>query len=93
MPVVAIVLALTLGAALALGLRERRRHSAAESRLRSLLSQSEARSRSLFENLAIGIYRTTPEGRVLLANTALVRMSGYVSPLELYARNLESRGF
>jgi PAS domain S-box-containing protein len=93
MPVVAIVLALALGAALALGVRARRRYCISERRFRSLLEQSEASSRSLFENLAIGIYRTTPEGGILLANTALLRMLGYGTFRELCARNLEAGDF
>ncbi|MGQ9583247.1 MAG: PAS domain S-box protein [Thermoplasmatota archaeon] len=45
--------------------------------------------RDLVENLPIGIYRTTPDGRILLANSALVRMLGFSSFSELAARNLE----
>lgn len=41
------------------------------------LRQSEANYRSLFENVPDGIYRTTPDGRILSANPALVRMFGY----------------
>ncbi len=49
--------------------------------------------RELFEDSPIGIYRTTPEGRIELANPALLRMLGYDSLEELAARNLESEGF
>jgi PAS domain S-box-containing protein len=45
--------------------------------------------RDLFENALIGIYRTTPEGRILMANPALVRMLGYPSFEELARQNLE----
>ncbi|MFH1732834.1 MAG: PAS domain S-box protein, partial [Planctomycetota bacterium] len=41
------------------------------------LRQSEERMRSIFENALVGIYRTTPAGRILLANPALVRMLGF----------------
>jgi diguanylate cyclase (GGDEF)-like protein/PAS domain S-box-containing protein len=41
------------------------------------LRQSEASYRSLFENIPDGIYRTTPDGQILSANPALVRMFGY----------------
>ncbi len=46
-----------------------------------------------FTNSTIGIYRSTPEGRVLVANPALVTMLGYDSEEELLAINLESKGF
>ena len=43
----------------------------------NLLKESEERYRSIFENSSLGIYRTTPEGRILLANPALINMLGY----------------
>jgi len=49
--------------------------------------------RALVENSALGIYRTTPDGRILLANPALVRMLGYSSFAELSGRNLGVDGF
>jgi len=57
------------------------------------LRESEERFRTLFENSTIGIYRTTPDGRILLANSTLVRMLGYSSYEELKRRNLEAEGF
>jgi len=54
---------------------------------------SEAQHRSLFENAALGIYQTTPDGRILAANPALVRMLGYDSVEELAERNLEQEGY
>ena len=65
---------------------ERRRTSEA-------LRESEERFRSLFENTAIGVYRTTPDGRLLLANPAVVRMLGYSSFGEIAQRNLEEEGY
>ena len=53
------------------------------------LQTSEARFRSLYENSRIGMYRTTPDGRILMANPALVNMLGYASFEELEKRNLE----
>jgi PAS domain S-box-containing protein len=55
--------------------------------------ESEERFRSLVENLTVGIYRTTPQGRILMANLTLVRMLGYENFEELAARNLEEQGF
>ena len=45
--------------------------------------------RRLFENIPVGIYRTTPDGRILMANPALVQMLGYSSFDELASQNLE----
>jgi PAS domain S-box-containing protein len=44
---------------------------------------SEENYRSIFENAIEGIFRTTPAGRVILANTTFARMYGYDSPEEL----------
>ena len=52
------------------------------------LRESEERFRGLFESATIGMYRTTPDGRILMANPALVRMLGYQSFEELAQRNL-----
>jgi PAS domain S-box-containing protein len=49
--------------------------------------ESEVRFAELFESLREGIFFTTPEGQVLDANPALVRMLGYDSKQELQARN------
>ncbi len=49
-------------------------------RLDAALQASETRYRSLFDHIPVGMYRTTPEGRVLLANAALARMIGARSP-------------
>ena len=53
------------------------------------LRESEERFRSLFENTTIGIYRTTPDGRILMANPAVVKMLEYQSFDELAKVNLE----
>jgi PAS domain S-box-containing protein len=57
------------------------------------LTESEANYRQIFDGVAEGIYRSTPEGRVLLANPALARMLGYDSTKELMKRNIESEGY
>ena len=41
------------------------------------LRESEERYRSLFERVPVGLYRTTPEGRVLEANPAILEMLDY----------------
>jgi PAS domain S-box-containing protein len=57
------------------------------------LRTSEERYRLLFERAPIGIYRTTPDGRILMANPALIRMMGYSSFYELSLRNLDAESF
>ncbi len=57
------------------------------------LRDSERRFRTLYENSVIGLYRTTADGRVLLANPTLVKMLGYSSFEELQAKNLETEPF
>ncbi|MDZ7370505.1 MAG: PAS domain S-box protein [candidate division KSB1 bacterium] len=64
-----------------------------ERRTREELRESEERFRTIYENTVIGIYRTTPDGRILMANPALVRMLGYDSFEELAQRNLNEEGF
>ena len=54
---------------------------------------SKEQYRTLFENSQIGIYRTTPDGRILLSNPALIQMLGYSSYEELAGRDLEREGF
>ncbi|NIP23132.1 MAG: PAS domain S-box protein [Phycisphaerae bacterium] len=64
-----------------------------QKRMEEALRRSEKRFRDIFENTAVGIYRTTPDGRVLMANPALVNMLGYSSFEELSRRDLEEEGF
>ena len=45
-------------------------------RLDAALRASEERYRSLFDHVPAGMYRTAPDGRILLANTALARLIG-----------------
>ena len=54
------------------------------------LRQSEERYRNLFENVPTGIYRTTPDGRFLMANPALTGMLGYSSFEDLSKRDLNA---
>ena len=57
------------------------------------LHNSEERFRLLYENAKIGLYRTTPDGTIVLANKALVSMLGYQSFDELARRNIDKDGF
>ena len=62
-------------------------------RAEEALCESEARYRNLFEQSPLGIYRTTPEGKILAANAALLRAIGYASLDELAARDLNVDGY
>ncbi|MCK9244471.1 MAG: PAS domain S-box protein, partial [Candidatus Marinimicrobia bacterium] len=57
------------------------------------LEDSESRYKSIFENMTIGLYRTTPDGIILMANPALLKMLGYDSLEEMAKRNLEKEGY
>ncbi len=52
------------------------------------LRRSEAGFRSLVHNAPYGILRTKPDGRIVQANPAMVRMLGYVSEKEMLALNM-----
>lgn len=58
-----------------------------------LLSTKEDLISSIYENTPIGFYRTSPDGRILDANPAMVRMLGYASFEELASVNLESSDY
>jgi PAS domain S-box-containing protein len=62
-------------------------------RAHEALLESEERFRSLFENATVGLYRTTPDGRILMVNPVLLGLLGYESLEELTKRNLEEEGF
>ncbi len=59
----------------------------------TLLKDSEESYRSIFDQTTIGLYRTTPEGEILIANQALIQMLGYGSLEELQLRDLKREGF
>ncbi len=48
------------------------------------LRRSESQFRGLFENVMEGVYQTSRDGRILVANPAFVRLLGYGSAQELY---------
>ncbi len=57
------------------------------------LRDAEVRFRSIFENTIVGLYRTTPNGQILLANPALIKMMGCRSFKQLAKFNIEKKGF
>jgi len=62
-------------------------------RAEEALRESEEHFRRFIENVPLGVCRTTPSGRVLMGNPALLRMLGYGSWQELASRNLEVEAF
>ena len=58
--------------------RERRAMEAAK-------ATAEAKYRTMFENSTEGLYRTTADGCLLLANATLARIAGYASAAEMVA--------
>ena len=65
----------------------------ARQRIDMALRESEEDFRSLVENATIGVYRTTPDGRILMANPTLLKMLGCPDFESLARRNLEEEGF
>jgi PAS domain S-box-containing protein len=63
-------------------LREEKRYA------ETMLRESEARYRGLFEGVPVGLYRATPTGQILDANTTFVRMLGYPDRDALLAVNM-----
>ncbi len=49
------------------------------------LQRSERQYRELFENAPVGIFQTTPDGRLLAANPAFAHIFGYESPAQMLA--------
>jgi len=62
-------------------------HKEAEEQIR----RSEREFRSLFENAVVGIYRSTPDGRFLMANQTLARINGYESVDELMSLDIPTQ--
>jgi PAS domain S-box-containing protein len=54
-----------------------------EKLMEEALKESEARYRGIFENAVIGIFQSSPEGRLLSVNPAMARMYGFDSPEEM----------
>jgi PAS domain S-box-containing protein len=59
-------------------------------RAEDALRQSEAKYRSLFDNIPDGVYQTTPDGHILSANPALVKNLGYEAEQDLFEINVQT---
>jgi PAS domain S-box-containing protein len=55
------------------------------------IDDAEERYRRLQEDIPVGLYRTTPDGRVLEVNAALCRILGYAGPEEMYRARAETQ--
>lgn len=75
------------------GMLQRLKYDSERRSLGKALRRSDAQFKEFFANTAVGFYRTSPAGRVLAANPALVRMLGYSSSEELAQRNIENEGY
>ncbi len=64
-----------------------------QKRAEEILKFSEERYRNIFESSVIGIYRTTPERKIIMANPTLIKMLGFDSFEDLAKRDLEKEGF
>jgi diguanylate cyclase (GGDEF)-like protein/PAS domain S-box-containing protein len=53
------------------------------------LKASETRYRELYENVVAGVFQSTPDGKFMAANPALVRLLGYASEDELLEINIQ----
>lgn len=57
--------------------------------MKQSLQESEKQFKALFDNVPLGIYRTTPKGKILMANPTMLKMLQYSSFEELSKKNLE----
>lgn len=53
------------------------------------LEDSQRNYKKIFENSPTGVYRTSPDGKILMANTAIIKMFGYLPSKKLSDYNLE----
>jgi diguanylate cyclase (GGDEF)-like protein/PAS domain S-box-containing protein len=54
----------------------------------AVVADAEAQYRSFFDGIPLGLYRSTPDGRVLEANAAMVELLGYPCPETLLETNV-----
>jgi two-component system cell cycle sensor histidine kinase/response regulator CckA len=64
-----------------------------QKRTEAALMANEHRFRSFIENANVGIYRSTPDGRIVMVNPALLRITGYDTFEQMETRNLETEEY
>jgi hypothetical protein len=69
------------------------RYAIERKRVERALRASEERYRHLFEHAPIGIFRTTPDGSILMSNPALSNCSAICNFEDLARHNLEREGW
>jgi PAS domain S-box-containing protein len=69
------------------------RDTAEQKRTEDALADMQRTLRFFNENTLLGLYRTTPDGRILMVNPALVHMLGYDTADELLGRDLSKEGY
>ncbi|MEI6767244.1 MAG: PAS domain S-box protein [Bacteroidota bacterium] len=57
------------------------------------LKESEERYKSLFENSVLGIYLSSPEGKLLMANQELIHMLGFSTFSEMSSHDIGQSGY
>ncbi|HTY08346.1 MAG TPA: PAS domain S-box protein, partial [Candidatus Edwardsbacteria bacterium] len=62
-------------------------------RAEQALRESEQNYRTIFNGVNEGIYRSTPDGKPLLNNPALIRMLGFANEAESLRRDIASEGY
>jgi PAS domain S-box-containing protein len=62
-------------------------------RTEAALKANEESFRSFIENAGVGVYRSTPDGKIVMVNPALLRIMGFDTFEQMAARNLESEGY
>ncbi len=62
-------------------------------RLQQQLQENEEKMRTLYENVSIGLYRTSPDGKILLQNPALRKILGFKSEEAMKGRDLSNPKF
>jgi len=75
--------------ALALSAAARASQAIQNARQHQVVMEAEARYRSLYHGVPVGLYRTTPEGQFLVVNRALAQVLGYPDLDTLLAANAD----
>jgi PAS domain S-box-containing protein len=69
------------------------RRNAELKQIQEALQESVTQFKTIFDNTLVGMYLTTPDGRILMANSALLKMLGYSSFDQLARRNFEQEEY
>lgn len=87
-----IIISISLTIGLIWGIHNLRRRNKELLQSQKEIQELHEKFYSLFENLPVGVYRSTAEGKVLSANTAMYKMYGYNSMAE-YIKNPSQKNY